>query len=86
MSPADESELRRLCGLIAEADRALPATSPTREALQKAALALHSAFTFGARVEIEESYAEIGRPLSDAQRANLLAMGIEPDEPPPTNT
>lgn len=76
MTPQDESELRRLCELIAAADRALPKEAPEREGLQKGALALHAAFRHGLRPEIESDRAAIGLPLSAEQQARLKQMGL----------
>lgn len=79
MTPQDEIELRRLCELIAAADRALAKEAPEREGLQKGALALHAAFRHGFRPEIESDHAAIGLPLSAEQQARLKQMGLAPN-------
>ena len=76
MTSQDETELRRLCELIAAADRALPQEAPEREGLQKGALALHAAFLHGLRPQIESDHAAIGLPLSAEQQTRLKQMGL----------
>jgi hypothetical protein len=79
MSPSDEEELHRLCNLISAADRLLPESSPIREGLRKAALALQGAFAEGLRTDIEKQYAELGAPLSKDQQEHLKRLGIDRD-------
>ena len=76
MTPEDEAELQRLCDLLATVARSLPLASPSREALQKAALGLQAAYLKGFRPEIESSYAGIGASLTPEQRAFLDRIGL----------
>jgi hypothetical protein len=50
-----------------------------REGLVKAGLALSVAFIDGRRGWIENAYAHLDDPLSEAQRAHLISLGIDPD-------
>lgn len=79
MSPADEQELHRISGMLAAIDQSLPESSPLREGLVKAGLALSIAFIDGRREWIENTYARLDDPLSGEQQAHLLKFGIDPD-------
>lgn len=61
-------------------DQSLPQSSPLREGLVKAGLALSIAFLDGRRKWIEQTYAHLDDPLSEQQRAHLLELGINPKE------
>jgi hypothetical protein len=76
MTAEDDEELGRLCGLVAEADKLLPAGSAVREGLKKSALALQLAFASGLRTKIEQTYDEMDLPLSDSQIAHLKSLGL----------
>ena len=56
MTPEDENELHRLAQMLEALDRQLPSSSPTREALMKAGIALSFAFIHGSRAKIEGDY------------------------------
>jgi hypothetical protein len=75
LSP-DETELHRLCDLLASVDRLVPEAAPEREALQKAALALHLTFLKGFRGEVEQQFATLGLPLSGEQQSRLAQLGL----------
>ena len=74
----DEDEAERLIRMLQVLDASLPATSPTHEALQKAALALRLAFLYRLRSRVEEMYAGISEPLTEAQKSHLRSLGIKP--------
>jgi len=80
MNAADEAEVERLVGLLRVCDTEAAPNAPAREALQKAALALRVAFLRGCRAEIEELYAGIDRPLSEAKHQHLRKVGIAPPD------
>ena len=79
MQAADDTELRRLCGLLKRIDERAAISPEERQALQKAALALHRVFIAGGRPQVEESFAMIGQPLLESERAHLRSLGIDPD-------
>jgi len=81
MSPEDEAEVRRLTDLLAAIDQDLAESSPLREALQKAGLAISYAFMDGRRNEIESVYKNLDAELSDEQIAHLRSIGFDPDDP-----
>ena len=81
MTDADEIELHRLCDMLGTIDRTLDRSSPFREALKKAGLALIHGFIDGRRGEIERQYQQLGTPLSDSERMRLRTLGIDPDAP-----
>jgi hypothetical protein len=56
MTTADESELHRLAQMLENLDKQLPASSPIREGLMKAGIALSFAFIQGSRAKIESDY------------------------------
>lgn len=56
MSPTDEQELHRLAQMLEVVDKQLPISSPLREALMKAGIALSFAFIHGSRGKIEADY------------------------------
>lgn len=78
MNSDDESELARLSGLLSRVDELLPQDAPEREALLKAGLALIQEFLRGNRMGIEESFADIGAPLTKEQVAHLISLGLDP--------
>ena len=80
MESQDEDELRRLSELLRTIDGQLDSSSTQREALQKAGLALSLAFRLDLRADVEREYGQLGRPITEAQRAHLRSMGNEPDE------
>ncbi len=77
--PEDESELHRLTSMLSEIDTTLPDSSPLREALQKAGLAISFAFIDGRRAEIERVHENLDAELTDEQCEHLRSMGIYPD-------
>jgi len=81
MADADDSELFRLCAELEQIGRSLPGSDPKREALKKAALALHIVFDRGFRQRLEEQYNALANPrvLTQAERAHLISLGIDPD-------
>ena len=79
MTPVDEKELNRLGRMLSKIDRLLTKTSPWREALQKAGLALGIGFMRGLRPDIERHYRQLGTPLTAAEQEHLRSMGIDPD-------
>ncbi len=81
MTPTDENELHRLSDMLRAIDRELERTSPLREALNKAGVALNLGFCHGLRPEIEHHYQQLGVTLTDAQRAHLSRLGIDPEAP-----
>jgi hypothetical protein len=78
MEPDDEAELTRLGEALRRVDAQLKFDPSAREALQKAGIALTIAFTLGKRKEVEDWHRDIGTPLSEAQRAHLRRLGIDP--------
>jgi hypothetical protein len=56
MTQADENELQRLAQMLETLDIQLPSSSPVREALTKAGIALSVAFMGGSRTKIEFDY------------------------------
>ncbi len=80
MSQKDDAEAERLIKMLQALNTGLPVESPTREALQKAALALSLSFMHGMREQVEEMYGSINAPLTDAQKSHLKSLGIEPGE------
>jgi hypothetical protein len=79
MSPSGEQELHRVATMLQTIVGTLPDLSPLREGLVKAGLALSIAFIDGRRDWIEKMYAHGGEPLSEAQRKNLINLGVNPD-------
>ncbi len=68
--------------MLAEIDDLLPNSSPLREGLVKAGLALYIAFIDRRRGWIEEVYGKLEDPateLTGQQRAHLKRLGIDPD-------
>jgi hypothetical protein len=60
-------------------DRNLERTSPLREALQKAGLALQLGFIHGLRPDIERHYQQLDTPLTETQQKHLRSLGIDPE-------
>ena len=79
MTTSDEKELHRLAALLETIDRSLEHSSPQREALKKAALALSLGFLRGLRSDIETQFEQLGTPLTDLQHTRLRSMGIDPE-------
>ena len=79
MTKHDETELHRLCDMLKVVHDGLDEGSPLREAVTKAGLGLSLAFMNGQRWKMEELAAGLGRPLDEAQRQELRALGIDPD-------
>lgn len=79
MTPEDEFELQRLTDMLSEIDADLPDSSPLREALEKAGLAVSFAFIDGRRSVIEKVYENRDAGLTLEQREHLRSMGINPD-------
>ena len=75
MTASEEKELHRLSAMLEEIDRGLERSSPVREALQKAGIALSLGFIGGSRSDIERQFEQLGTPLTDAQRARLRSLG-----------
>ena len=78
MNGNDEAELERLVEMLRRLDAELAPDAPSREALQKAALALRLAFIHGLKTELEDLYTSIDKPLTEAQRQHLRSIGVEP--------
>jgi hypothetical protein len=69
--------------MLTAIDTSLPDSSPLREGLKKAGLAICDAFVHGRRGWIEDTYNGLEDPLADLtpeQRAHLLSLGIDPDD------
>jgi hypothetical protein len=79
VTPTDEGELHRLSEQLRLIDSQLQSNPSAREALQKAGIALIMTFLQGKRQELEEWYENLDAPLTDAQRAHLRSMGIDPE-------
>ena len=79
MKHPDERELLRLASLLEALHKRPDVDQHSREALQKAALALSVAFIHGLRGEVEELYATLDKPLPEAARRHLLRLGVNPD-------
>lgn len=80
MNASDEQELHRVSAMLATINESLPESSPLREGLAKAGLALSIAFIDGRREWIETNYAHLGDTLSEEQRAHLIKLGLAPGE------
>ena len=81
MTQADENELHRLSDMLRAIDGTLERTSPLREGLKKAGLALSLGFIHGLRPDIERHYQRLGTPLTEKERAHVRSLGIDPEEP-----
>ena len=79
MIATDERELHRLAAMLETIERTLEPASPLREALQKAGLALNLSFVSGLRADIERQFEMLGTPVTDADRAHLRSLGIDPE-------
>jgi hypothetical protein len=75
----DEQELLRLTGMLKRVAESLGPSTEFREALQKGALALTVTWLRGLRSEVERLYSHPGTTLSEAERAHLRRIGIDPD-------
>ena len=60
-------------------DQSLSESSPLREGLVKAGLALSIAFIDGRREWIENGYTHLNDPLTEEQRTHLAKLGIDPE-------
>jgi hypothetical protein len=69
--------------MLAAIDKLLPESSPLREGLVKAGLALSIAFIDGRRKWIDDTFAHLGEDLTEDQRTHLAHLGINPDAEPP---
>lgn len=65
--------------MLGAIDSSLERSSPLREALQKAGLALNLGFASGLRPDIDRQYELLGTPIADSQRARLRSLGIDPE-------
>ena len=79
MTSSDEKELHRLAAMLETIDGSLERSSPLREALQKAGIALSVGFIRGLRSDIDRQFEQLGVPLTDSERARLRSMGIDPE-------
>jgi hypothetical protein len=79
MTTSDEKELHRLAAMLETIDRSLEPSSPQREALKKAGIALSLGFIRGLRSDIDRQFEQLGTPLTDSERARLRGMGIDPE-------
>jgi len=79
MNDADEVELRRLCEHLEQIERDFSLSNIQREALRKAAFALHLTFFHDLRQTLEDRYSSPAQPLSEEQRSHLRSLGIDPD-------
>ena len=79
MNADDEAELRRLCLQLERIDERTALSVAERAAFKKAGLALHEVFRRGQRAELERRFDSLGKPMDEAQRAGLCALGIDPD-------
>jgi hypothetical protein len=77
MSPIDETELQRLTDMLRDIDGKLEGSSPLREGLVKAGLALHRVFMDGKREDLERTFSSLEMPLTEAETAHLKSLGIE---------
>jgi hypothetical protein len=60
-------------------DRSLERSSPMREALKKAGIALSLGFIRGLRPDIDRQFEQLGTPLTDSERARLRSIGMDPE-------
>ena len=79
MTTSDEKELHRLAAILETIDRSLEGSSPQREALKKAGIALSLGFIRGFRPDIERQFDQLGTPLTDSERARLRSISISPE-------
>lgn len=80
MTEDDQAEAYRLCEVLRELHDQNASDSLKSEVITKAALAISHAFMRGLRPEIEDIYAKLDTPLSDAEKAKLSSMGFSLDE------
>jgi hypothetical protein len=80
VTPTEEEELAHLSEQIRLIDSQLGSNPSGREALQKAGIALMLAFLQGRRHEVDELYSGIDAELTEAQRAHLRHLGIDPKD------
>ena len=67
MTNSDENELHRLAAMLETIDGTLEISSPLREALKKAGIALSLGFIRCLRPDIEHQFQQLGAPLSDSE-------------------
>ena len=79
MNDADELELHRLCEHLEQIEHQFALSDVQREALRKAAFALHLTFLHDLRQQLEDHYASSPQPLTEEQRSHLRSLGIDPD-------
>jgi hypothetical protein len=78
VTPTDEKELARLSEQLRLVDAQLESNPAGREALRKAGVALIITFLQNRRQEVEDWYQSIDAPPTEAQRAHLRRLGIDP--------
>ena len=74
---ADAEELDRLCGALQSLEISDQTNPEQKEALRKAAIALHLTFLAKLRSKLELLYEN--RPLTEEEKNKLRAYGINPD-------
>jgi hypothetical protein len=79
MDDADEIELKRLCAHLKQMERDFPLSDLQREALRKAAFALHHVFIHDLRQTLEDRSSAPPRSLNEQERSHLRSIGIDPD-------
>ena len=79
MTSSDEKELHRLAAMLEANDRSLEHSSPQREALKKAGVALSLGFIRGLRLDIERQFEQLDTPLTDSERKLLHSLSIDPE-------
>jgi len=79
MTDSDENELHRLAAMLETIDGKLDCTSPLREALKKAGLALSLCYMHGLRPDIDRHFQQFGTALSESERERLRSAGIDPE-------
>jgi hypothetical protein len=76
---SDDQELLRLTSLLEHLHQQANVDADTRQALQKAALALRVSLMHGLRAEVEKPHATLGKSLPATTREHLRRLGIDPD-------
>ena len=75
----DHPEMHRLSAALSTIDDQFALSDLQREALKKAALALQCAFIDRKFDVVEDWYAKLDQPLTEAERQHLSSFGIDPD-------
>ncbi len=78
MKKEDEVELYRLTEMLKKIDGQLQPSSPYHEALVKGAL--HHVFIHGYRLEVEQQFDNIEKPLSAEDIVELRRLRVETDD------